>query len=798
MSALDQVRDTFFEECDELLEALQEGLLAIQDGEADSETVHSVFRSVHSIKGGAGAFGFEHLVRFAHEFETLLDAVRNDVIEADGEVVTTLLAGSDVLGDLVIGARDETEVEADITDPLIAAFQGFLPEVEGGAEAEAEPEFAPMVLSLDLGGPDGGPDNGFADGLPGIGLPDIGGSGDGAGPRVWVIRFRPHSALYRNGNETVLLLRALEDLGALEVVCDSSALPEFGALDPEESYLSWEIRLTPSEGSVDAVDAVAIGEVFEFVEGCCDLEISAEGGATDTGLIVSPDTSLDMSLADVSPGPVTCDPVEGMDEAMIEARPEAAEEVSETGSLSGAGQSSAPPPGQPPKRPEGPPAKGAKEAAKRAPTVTVRVDVTRIDRLINLVGELVMNQAMLAQGASELKLSAGAELSTGLDEMKQLAREIQDSVMAIRAQPVKSLFQRMSRIVREAAVATGKKVHLEISGEMTEVDKMVIEKLADPLTHMIRNAVDHGLESGEKRAGVGKPEVGTVWLSAAHRSGRIVIEVTDDGGGINRERVRQIAEEKGLVQPEDHLSVEEIDALLFRPGFSTVEKVSNLSGRGVGMDVVNSAIRALSGRIAIRSTPGEGSTFSISLPLTLAVLDGMVVEVAEQKLVIPITAIIEMLRPELGNVHALSHDSDVIFARDTYVPVLDVGYVLGYRDKKRDAGDRVFVLVETDSGGHCAILVDTIHDQRQVVIKGLETNYGKVPGIAAATVLGDGKTALILDPNDDLFVGGAAAAAAAAAAAVDAAVANGASEGAGNTRAPLGSGNTGAPLGATG
>ncbi|HID67390.1 MAG TPA: chemotaxis protein CheA, partial [Roseibacterium sp.] len=367
------------------------------------------------------------------------------------------------------------------------------------------------------------------------------------------------------------------------------------------------------------------------------------------------------------------------------------------------------------------------------------------------------------------------------DEMKQLAREIQDSVMAIRAQPVKSLFQRMSRIVREASAATGKKVHLEISGEMTEVDKMVIEKLADPLTHMIRNAVDHGLESTDKRGEVGKSEVGTVWLSAAHRSGRIVIEVTDDGAGINRDRVRQIAEEKGLVKPEDQLSIEEIDMLLFRPGFSTVEKVSNLSGRGVGMDVVNSAIRALSGRIAIRSTPGAGSTFSISLPLTLAVLDGMVVEVAGQMLVIPITAIIEMLRPEPGNVHALSLDSDVIFARDTYVPVLDVGYILGYRDKVRNPGNQVFVLVETDSGAHCAILVDTIHDQRQVVIKGLETNYGKVPGIAAATVLGDGKTALILDPNDDLFVGGAVGAGRA-----------------GSLGAPLGAGSASAPLGATG
>lgn len=277
---------------------------------------------------------------------------------------------------------------------------------------------------------------------------------------------------------------------------------------------------------------------------------------------------------------------------------------------------------------------------------TVRVDLDKVDRLINLIGELVVNQAMLSQSLIDAGLTAGTAAAAGLDEFKQLTREVQDSVMAIRAQPVKSLFQRMSRIVREAAAATGKDARLKIEGEMTEVDKTVVEQLADPLTHMIRNAVDHGLESPEERVKNGKTPEGTIRLSAAHRSGRVIIEVADDGAGINRERVRQIAIDKGLIAADANLTAAEIDNILFLPGFSTAKTLSDLSGRGVGMDVVKRSIQALGGKISIRSTPGQGSTFVISLPLTLAVLDGMVVQVAGETLVIPITSIVETIKPD--------------------------------------------------------------------------------------------------------------------------------------------------------
>ena len=298
---------------------------------------------------------------------------------------------------------------------------------------------------------------------------------------------------------------------------------------------------------------------------------------------------------------------------------------------------------------------------------------------INLVGELVINQAMLAMRFGQSGITTESGVGSSLEELDTLTREIQDSVMAIRAQPLKSLFQRMSRIVREVAEATGKEVRLKTEGESTEVDKTVVEQLADPLTHMIRNAVDHGLESPERRLAAGKQAEGTVRLSAAHRSGRVVITISDDGAGIDRPRVLSKAIEKGLVPPNAQLSDSEIDNLLFLPGFSTASEVSNISGRGVGMDVVKRSIQALSGRISISSVPGQGTTFSMSLPLTLAVLDGIIVSIADQTYVIPLTAVVETLQPETGMMLPMGQGSMAMRVRDSFVPLVDVGFELGIR-----------------------------------------------------------------------------------------------------------------------
>lgn len=379
---------------------------------------------------------------------------------------------------------------------------------------------------------------------------------------------------------------------------------------------------------------------------------------------------------------------------------------------------------------------------------TVRVNLELVDRLINMVGELVINQAVLTQCIDDAGVLDNGELSTSLAEFKNLARDIQESVMAIRAQSVKPLFQRMARIVREASELSGKEALFETEGETTEVDKTIIERLVDPLTHMIRNAVDHGLEAPDLRRSAGKSETGKVKLSAAHRSGRVIIEVSDDGSGINREKVFNIAVEKGLIPADSSLKDSEIDNLLFLPGFSTAEKVSNLSGRGVGMDVVRSAIQKLGGRVNIFSKPGAGTTMSISLPLTLAVLDGMVVDVAGQTMVVPITAIVETLRPDPEDIHKLGSDNTVVSVRNKLVPVVDLGVVFGHRSSAVSLSEMVLLLVESDDAMSWALAVDQIFDQRQVVIKGLESNYGYVPGVAAATILGDGNIALIIDPEE--------------------------------------------------
>jgi two-component system chemotaxis sensor kinase CheA len=501
-------------------------------------------------------------------------------------------------------------------------------------------------------------------------------------------------------------------MGDVSISCDAGSLPPLDKLDPEGAYLRWRVELSTKE------DVEAIHELFEFVVDDCELEIastssSAKGEAPQRAQVP----------------PVAANPPEN-DRAPTDGGGARDDDAPSAGTATAALEAE----------------KARSEPGKtEAAAPTIRVDLERVDRLINLVGELVINQAMLSQRVMEAGLARSSSVAAGLGALEQLTREIQEGVMAIRAQPVKPLFQRMSRIIRELTDATGKSVRLRTEGDATEVDRTVIERLADPLTHMVRNAVDHGVEAPDARAAAGKAAQGEVKLSAAHRSGRIVIEVSDDGAGIDRARVRAIAVKKELIGADAQLSDGEIDNLLFLPGFSTATTVSNISGRGVGMDVVKRSIQALGGRISISSRPGYGSTFSLSLPLTLAVLDGMVVKVADQTLVVPLTAIVETLRPKRSDVHAIGVNARVISDRGGFVPLIDVGQELGYRKVATDPLDGVVLVVETEVSTRCALVVDAIHDQRQVVIKSLEANYRQVPGIAAATILGDGRVALILD-----------------------------------------------------
>ncbi|AGB70051.1 MULTISPECIES: chemotaxis protein CheA [Rhizobium] len=736
---MNEIKEIFFQECEEQLAELESGLLKMNDGDRDPETVNAVFRAVHSIKGGAGAFGLDDLVAFAHVFETTLDCVRSNKLEPTQDVLKVMLKAADVLADLTNAARDGGSVDParsrGLVKELEALANGDVPAPSAAVVAEVAPKsvaaapsptdesgFQPIPFSFD---DDFGSDELAVDARP-----------------EYEVSFKPRSDLYAKGNDATLLLRDLSRLGEMNIFCDMDALPGLPDIDPEGAYFKWAISIKTDKGED------AIRTVFEFAEWDCDLDVqpAAGGGSSTSEELPMVPVPFDLSILDNDGAAPAAEagketPAPRNDVAAAVAAAETASNVTQLASaaarvekkeaaLAAAAASNA---------------AAAQNNAAAAAGQTIRVDLDRVDRLINLVGELVINQAMLSQSVIENDNNGASSINMGLEELQQLTREIQDSVMAIRAQPVKPVFQRMSRIVREIADMTGKSIRLITEGENTEVDKTVIDKLAEPLTHMIRNAVDHGIETPEKRSTLGKNPEGTVRLTAKHRSGRILIELADDGAGINRERVRQKAIDNDLIAADANLSDEEIDNLIFLPGFSTADKISDISGRGVGMDVVKRSIQALGGRINITSRPGQGSVFTMSLPLTLAVLDGMVVTVAGQTLVVPLTAIVETLQPEAAAIHSFGANHRLISIRNSFCPLVDVGRILNFRATQANPVDGVALLVESEGGGQRALMVDAIQGQRQVVIKSLEANYTHVPGIAAATILGDGRVALILD-----------------------------------------------------
>lgn len=668
MNDLDEFRDMFFVECDELLEVLATGLRRMEDPLSDKETVHGVFRAVHSIKGGAAAFALTELVTFAHRFETVLDQLRSDRLKATPQVMSVMHRCSDCLSDLVSAARQQRSADPQKSAVLLVELDGLLAPEE---EAAADFGFVPITISLD-------------------------GSDADEGGETYSIRFTPHADLYRSGNEPAALLNALRKLGEATVHLDRSSVPPLKDWSAEEPSLSWQITLSHA-GSRDE-----IATVFDFVEDCCELTIEREA-----------------AFINRAHGPAPSEPETPMNAAPIE-------------------ESAATPAN----------AEGAPSTRDGATGATIRVSLDRVDRLMNMIGEMVIKEAMLSQVIRTASLNEDPDVSAGLDAIRQLAGDIQESVMAIRAQPLKLVFQRMHRIARETSDATAKPVRMVTIGEQTEVDKTVIERLVDPLTHMIRNSIDHGLEDALTRQRRGKPQEGTITLSAAHRSGRVQIEVSDDGGGIDRARVRQIAEEKGLIAPGLALTPAEIDQLLFLPGFSSKQEVSALSGRGVGLDVVRREIMALGGRVMINSVEGKGTTFSIALPLTLAVLEGMLIQLGDQTMVLPITAVQETLRPSASMLHSVGQSGRLLSSRGELIPVIDLSGVFGLPRTASEADDGILIVVETDSQRRAAFRVDAIFDQRQVVIKSLEQNYGRVPGVSAATILGDGKIALIIDPEE--------------------------------------------------
>jgi two-component system chemotaxis sensor kinase CheA len=717
MDDLAQFKQTFFSECEELLGDLEGHLMALQAGEGDNGTLNAVFRAIHSIKGGAGAFGFERLVAFAHIFETVLDLMRDGRLEPTPESVLIVLHCADILSDLVKAAQTGTELspghENEGRKSLIDMAASIGVDADPNAADEA---MAALDAQLAAGGADALMDEPAPAKAP---EPEAAPAAAKVPLLKYLVKFAPRDALYQRANEPLILIRELRELGSFIARANADAIPALDQIQPEGAYIKWEFDIETDRGEQ------AIKDVFEFVLDDCDLEITClnpPGAEAKPAAVEAEDEPEPAAEAAPAPKPAATPAAAAAPKAEAAAAPKPAAAKAEAGGGGGGGG-------------------GGDTKAVRS----IRVDLDRVDKLVNMVGELVITHAMIAQQTEHLHADQHPELANGLAELSHHIRDLQESVMAMRAQPVKSVFARLPRLVRELAMLTNKKIRLDMSGENTEIDKTVIEQLGDPLTHMIRNSCDHGIETPEDRTAAGKPPEGVIHVSADQRGGRIVIEITDDGRGINREKVMKKAIEKKLVAPDATLSNEEIDNLIFLPGFSTADTVSNISGRGVGMDVVRQNIQSLGGRVHIQSRPGQGSSFILTLPLTLAVLDGMVLKVGVQSYILPLANIVESLRPEKDQINVVANQSELLRIRGEYVPLVYLHRIFKVPSGINDPTKALVIIVEMEDSSKMGLVVDEIIGQQQVVIKSLEENFDPIRGVGAATILGNGRVSLILD-----------------------------------------------------
>lgn len=693
---LSQFHQVFYEESFEGLDAMESCLLDLDTESCDLETINTIFRAAHSIKGSSGTFGFSEVTEFTHVLETLLDQIREGIRNLTQEHVDLLLQSVDCLRSMLSSLQAGEALEGDTAKDLIVQFNAILDVAPApGSNAETASASAELVNadSVTQAEPD----------KPALATSDT---------TDYHIHFVPDVSMLRTGNEPTRMFRELQELGEMRVTCQVGRVPVIDTLVPEDCYLAWDIYLSTSH-EIDA-----IREVFEWVVDDCELDISVLGG-----LFVDDDGG--------QPGA----PVE-----VVEASATVAVDSAAPSSEGSTATTNAP-------------VAARKPAAKSPEASSIRVSTSKIDGLVNLVGELVITQSMLGQIGSEFDASKLAKLQEGLAQLEHNTRELQESVMRIRMLPISFTFSRFPRMVRDLSRQLGKKVDIKLLGEQTELDKTVMEKIGDPMVHLVRNSLDHGLEPPAERIAAGKSEVGTVTLNAYHQGGNIVIEIIDDGRGLNTQRIRQKAIQNGLMSENDNLTTEQIHDLVFQPGFSTAETVTDVSGRGVGMDVVRRNIQELKGSVEVASEEGVGSTFTIRLPLTLAILDGQLISVGEQVFIIPLVSIVESLQVNTSLINHVAGGCDVFRLRDEYIPIVKLWEVFGIEPASRDISDSLLVVLEAGNQ-KVALVVDDLLGQQQVVIKSMESNYKKVDGISGATILGDGTVSLILDITDMIQMAG--------------------------------------------
>ncbi|WP_085811675.1 chemotaxis protein CheA [Geoanaerobacter pelophilus] len=660
---LKRFNQVFFEECAENLAEMEQILIALGDREPDHEQLNAIFRAAHSIKGGAGIFGFEDMTVVTHVMESLLDLLRNHEIPFRPEMIDLFLEAGDVISMQLAGHREGKPVSQEAIDQVRAKLQQLAaPASKGGNVRQAPTETAPAQDASPL-------------------------------PVRYRLTFSPDPEIFHRGIRMESIVSELSELAlAGEFHCRAflAETPELEDLDPMRCVTRWEFTLVSQAGREKLVEAfmfVAEEEQLQ-IEELPWQERRGEAGEGDTPVTVAP----------APPGRRAYDSNEM--------------------------------------------APGAFGRRGTETESSIRVNVGKVDQLINQVGELLITQAMLAQIAVGLDPMLHQALQRGLAQLERNTRDLQGSVMSIRLVPISVVFSRFPRLVRELAAKLGKQVEFKTTGEGTELDRGLIEKIADPLTHLVRNALDHGLETPQARLAAGKEPTGTLQLRASQVGGRIVVDVIDDGAGLNRGRILAKAQERGI-PCSDSMHDDEVWQLIFAPGFSTAEEVTDLSGRGVGMDVVLKNVQSIGGRVQIASEAGAGARFTISLPLTLAILEGLTVAVGGEKFIIPINVVIESLQPKPDQLKTVN-GRQVVQVRGEYLPIIRLHRLFNLEPEVQEPERGILVLVEGD-GERGAVLVDRLLDEQQVVVKSIETNFRRVEGSAGATILGDGRVALILD-----------------------------------------------------
>jgi two-component system chemotaxis sensor kinase CheA len=771
---LTQFHDAFFEESFEALDSMESALLKLDLGAPDAELINTIFRVAHSIKGGSATFGFSEIASFTHSLETLLDELRGNRLQVTEETSDLLLKSVDAMRDMLRAVQAKKPIDsqrvADLqfdTEKLLAqrhaatngaaAQSPAVPQASANptpqAAASVAPQSAPVAsveasTSSEVSAREASADQSAQ-----------------SSERRWTISFRPYRELFARGNDPLRMLRELHELGTVKVAAIVDALPSFEELDPQSCYLAWNLELSGN------IDEAAIKQVFDWAEGDCDLvitEVTSQATAasaasaedhTNYDLIAEFDAMIAADAAPkyekvqaAAPAPTPAAAAHATPAAPAAGTPAASAAAPSTQNTS----ASDPAPKQADAKPEPTistepapaPEKVSKSETAAASGIgdsgSIRVSVEKIDELMNTVGELVITQSMLSQLGRNLEGGASEQFRLGLAELERNMRELQDSVMRVRMLPISFVFSRFPRMVRDLAQRLGKQIEFVMTGEQTELDKTVLEKIGDPLVHLVRNSIDHGIEKPDVRTQRGKTPTGHLRLDACHRGGNICVEVSDDGGGMDPQRIMAKARSRGLLGPNETLSDDQAVELIFMPGFSTAETTTDVSGRGVGLDVVRRNVKELGGSIDIRNSPGQGARFIITLPLTLAIVDGQSIAVGKQNYIVPLISIIESLQIKQGALSRVAGRGEVFTFRGDYVPVIRLHELFGVEPRTRELDQGLIVIVEGE-GRRVGLFVDDLLGQQQVVIKSLETNYGHIDGVSGATILGDGSVALILD-----------------------------------------------------